>query len=153
MPRIEVTCLSEMEHGFVLGLQEQWRDEHRAFPKTLVISIQDVEAQRPVRVLCHNPTTWVLRLRFEDDLEGPLCIEPKDADLVVRFLLGHPDVDLIVTQCTAGQSRSAAVAAACAVILGQPSAHFFHDPFWPNTTVLHHVLDAWNRVRFSVLEG
>lgn len=59
-------------------------------------------------------------------------------------MLAHCDAQRIVIYCTAGKSRSAAVAAALHFVLNGNDKPIFGNPMYrPNMLVYRHVLNAW----------
>jgi hypothetical protein len=76
-----------------------------------------------------------------------LC-EPGDARQVVELLDTHPDAQHVVVHCTAGKSRSAAVAAALMKSIEGDDSPIFNDPrYRPNMRVYRMVLEAWHDKR------
>ena len=65
---------------------------------------------------------------------------PAHARSVAAFVLGSLDVDVIVFQCEAGVSRSAAMAAAMARHIGLDDMRFFRD-YLPNRLVYRLTLE------------
>ena len=92
----------------------------------------------------------ILRLAFDDTgdygqpLRGAIVFGPEHAEEILRFADAHRhDVETFVVHCEAGVSRSAGVAAALAVLLGEDDARFFVEHY-PNRTVRHMILEqAW----------
>ncbi len=112
----------------------------------IIISISN-PGSPPVDVPQGAGCRGVLRLEF-DDIEPPPVMEddklmtPAQAGRICRFVAGHRDeVELIVCQCEAGQSRSPGVAAALASALGADDRQFFHR-YFPNRHVYRLVLRA-----------
>lgn len=113
----------------------------------LVISIADPE--RAEVVLAASPLQQaVLRLRFHDKsgpraaLSGKVAMTPTVAHEVLVFVREHlPEVTLIVCQCEAGISRSAAIAAALSRIL-QDEDSFFFAHYAPNDWIYQTLLKA-----------
>lgn len=132
--------------------------------KHIVISISD--PHKPfTNLLNDNPNRLGdLRLAFSDEEDAFVVlrnkdgdeitldfsagiIQPEQAEFIVEFVLKHKDdVDLIICQCDAGISRSAAVAAAISVILkGEGSGQWVFDSnhYVPNRLVYSEVLNAY----------
>jgi len=113
----------------------------------LVISVTDPE--RDEAALAESPDRRaVLRLRFHDKggrrppAEGKMVMGPEEARAVVAFVRTHQaEAELIVCQCEAGISRSAAIAAALSRIL-QGEDHFFFEHYAPNDWIYHTLLEA-----------
>lgn len=68
-----------------------------------------------------NKVMRVLRLFFEDEVDGPNVMTERDAAAVADFIRRYADAPRIIVHCDAGRSRSAAVAAAV-------EEHFGGDP-------------------------
>ncbi|HEX5323329.1 MAG TPA: hypothetical protein VFW40_06040 [Capsulimonadaceae bacterium] len=90
----------------------------------------------------------ILRLQFHDisdddqPLQGKQVMSEEEGRQVIAFFQTHAEkVGLIVCQCEAGVSRSAAVAAALCRLLQGDDAHFFAG-YSPNRWVYRTVLDA-----------
>jgi predicted protein tyrosine phosphatase len=113
----------------------------------VVISITDPE--RPEAVIAESPNRRaVLRMCFHDKSGARPAVARKvpmtreDAQAIISFVRAHlAGVQLIVCQCEAGISRSAAVAAALSRIL-QGEDHFFFEHYAPNDWVYHTLLGA-----------
>ena len=94
----------------------------------------------------------VLRLSFTDMAErhaivgGDMPFRPELAAEILRFVDAHRhDIETLVVHCEAGVSRSAGVAAALAILLGEDDARFFVEHY-PNRTVRHMILEeAWRQ--------
>lgn len=70
--------------------------------------------------------------------------QPSDGESIVDLVLAHADARRIVIHCTAGKSRSAAVAAALHLVLNGNDKPIFGNPqYRPNILVYRHVLNAW----------
>lgn len=142
-----------IEQGIVRDLQDCYPDK-----KIAVISITDSGGMFslgwkrelvPARVVHREKNFYnVCRLYF-DDTDGTEtgydCITERDANRIIDFLLAaqKDGVEIMVVHCHAGRSRSAAVAAACSIILGQSDAEFFVGRFTPNMKVYRMVLNAY----------
>jgi protein-tyrosine phosphatase len=136
---------SEIEHGFVLDLEQTW-DEFLGWRptgrKVGVVSITDVEA-REAKIPCRPNDTFICRVKFDDDVVGRLCITDADAKRIADFFhQNNSRVTDWVVHCRAGRCRSAAVAAAFAVTMGQSDEEFWREPFSPNELVYDKVLAA-----------
>ncbi len=113
----------------------------------LVLSVTDPE--RPEAILAASPhQRAVLRLRFHDKgkgrppVVGKVVMTPEDARAIISFVYAHlAEVELIVCQCEAGISRSAALAAALSRIL-QDEDHFFFEHYAPNDWIYRTLLEA-----------
>ncbi len=119
--------------------------EFKARPH-IIISIRNPDSP-PVDVPSRTGCRGVLRLGFHD-IEPPKMspgeklMMPEHARRICQFVAEHlHQVDLIVCQCEAGQSRSPAVAAALACALGQDYRKFF-ALYGPNRHVYRLVLRA-----------
>lgn len=72
-----------------------------------------------------------------------LC-QPEDAKKVIDLVEAHPEAKEILVHCTAGKSRSAAVAAALHKVLNGDDKVIFENPrYRPNMRVYRMVLDEW----------
>ena len=70
--------------------------------------------------------------------------QPGDASSIVDLVDLHPEAERIVIHCTAGKSRSAAVAAALHLVLNGSDAPIFGNArYRPNMLVYRLVLNAW----------
>lgn len=83
----------------------------------------------------------LLRQKFEDveefNWEGTFT--PQHARDIIHFLSYISECKALVVHCEHGQSRSAAVAAACSKILGHSPLYFFEN-FQPNVLVYSQIL-------------
>lgn len=71
--------------------------------------------------------------------------QPSDGERIVDLVLDNMDAQRIVIHCTAGKSRSAAVAAALHLVLNGSDAPIFGNArYRPNMLVYRHVLNAWH---------
>ncbi len=71
--------------------------------------------------------------------------EPEDAHAVVDLIDAHPTAQRVVVHCTAGKSRSAAVAAALMKSIEGDDSPIFNNPrYKPNMRVYRMVLNAWH---------
>lgn len=89
----------------------------------------------------------VLRMAFEDtDYELDGAFQDYHAKAVVdfteQFIRGQPDLEYVLLHCDAGISRSPAVAAAIAVMLGESDKRFFRH-YKPNMRVYRKILNEW----------
>ncbi len=113
----------------------------------LVVSVTDPD--RMEAVLAASPyQKAVLRLRFHDKsgpraaLTGKVAMTPAVAREILAFVQAHlSEVALIVCQCEAGISRSAAIAAALSRTL-QGDDSFFFAHYAPNDWIYQTLLEA-----------
>lgn len=113
----------------------------------IVISVTDPQAAEvalPASPLCLD----ILRLRFHDKgnrvgaLGGRVIIGEPEALSIIAFAEKHlADAKVVVCQCEAGLSRSAAIAAALSRIVQQED-RFFFQRFAPNTWVYETILES-----------
>lgn len=90
-------------------------------------------------VRAHGSDTTFSGIREED-----LC-QPTDAQAVVDLVAAHPTAERVVVHCTAGKSRSAAVAAALMKSIEGDDSPIFNNPrYKPNMRVYRMVLNAWH---------
>ena len=113
----------------------------------VIVSVTDPE--RPEATIADSPNRRaVLRLKFHDKgsrhqiSREKLVMSQEDAQAILAFVQEHLDkVKLIVCQCEAGISRSAAIAAALSRIL-QEEDHFFFANYAPNDWIYQTLLEA-----------
>ncbi len=80
----------------------------------------------------------------KDVPEEHLC-QPTDAQAIVDLIDAHPTAERVVVHCTAGKSRSAAVAAALMKAIEGDDGPIFNNPrYKPNMRVYRMVLNAWH---------
>lgn len=109
-----------------------------------IISIRDCEDE-PI-ILINKPPLF-LSLAFDDvfpgDEEG-VPISNDQACVVAEFVLKNRDkIKVLICQCTYGQSRSAAVAAAVMEYFAHRGIKIFADDrYFPNKDVFRRVLSA-----------
>jgi predicted protein tyrosine phosphatase len=146
---------------FILGREEIGRFE--LSHKYIVISIKDPRSEDAELPESYNRVD-VLRLAFHDwnekqreyiEKEFPtsptaqkmVYFNEDDAKAVVDFVLKHKDeVEVIVTQCEAGISRSAGMAAGICKGLGQDDSQIFLK-YLPNSLVYKLVLNEFMKRR------
>lgn len=79
-----------------------------------------------------------------DEIPEEHLVQPNDARSIVELVLAHPDAKEIIVHCTAGRSRSAAVAAALHKVLNGDDSIIFNDKkYSPNMRVYRMVLNEW----------
>lgn len=77
--------------------------------------------------------------------ENYFMCEPEDAQKIVELLDAHPEAQRVIVHCTAGKSRSAAVAAALMKSIEGDDSPIFNNPrYRPNMRVYRMVLEAWH---------
>lgn len=109
-----------------------------------IISIRDCEDE-PI-ILTNKPPLF-LSLAFDDVIPGDgegMPISDEQARVVAEFVLKNRDkIRMLVCQCTYGQSRSAAVAAAVMEYFAHRGIKIFADDrYFPNKNVFRKVLSA-----------
>jgi predicted protein tyrosine phosphatase len=112
-----------------------------------VISATDPE--REAAILAESPNRRaVLRLSFHDKSGpraaalGKIALTVADAHAILDFVeANRHEVNLIVCQCEAGISRSAAIAAALSRIV-QDEDQFFFEHYAPNDWIYQTLLEA-----------
>ena len=112
----------------------------------LLISISSYdEFAAKVRHTTYNGIKDVLFLCFDDVDDEVWGIQPIDATLIRRFLeknLARYNIDTILVNCGAGQSRSAGVAAALMVYFNGNDKPIFKNPLYkPNMLCYRTVLN------------
>ena len=122
--------------------------ENGAPERQALISIMDHKRDARERF----PAPRVLRLCFEDAMDadnGQNLITAEQAEAVCRFVLREKDeIDTLIVHCTAGVSRSAAVAAAVRKGLGESDEEIWNDPrYCLNGLVYTVVLAAFENAR------
>lgn len=98
------------------------------------------------------PAPRVLRLCFEDAEDadcGQNLIACEQAEAICRFVLRlRGEIDTLIVHCSAGVSRSPAVAAAVLKGLGESDEAIWNDPrYHPNELVYTVVLAAFENAR------
>ena len=94
------------------------------------------------------PESGLVRIHGSDTTfsgikEEHLC-QPADAKAIVDLVEAQPEATDILVHCTAGKSRSAAVAAALHKVLnGSDEAIFGNKRYSPNMRVYRMVLEEW----------
>lgn len=80
---------------------------------------------------------------FSGIIDEDLC-QLRDAQTIIDMIEAHPEVDQILVHCTAGRSRSAAVAAALHKILNGSDEPIFGNAYYrPNMRVYRMILEEW----------
>ena len=88
----------------------------------------------------YDGKAWVVKEVPEHQL-----IQPTDARAIVDLVDSHPNIQCVVVHCTAGKSRSAAVAAALMKSIEGDDSPIFNNPrYKPNMRVYRMVLNAWH---------
>ena len=88
----------------------------------------------------HDGEVWVSKEVPEHQL-----VQPSDARAIVDLIDGHPTAERVIVHCTAGKSRSAAVAAALMKSIEGDDSSIFNNPrYKPNMRVYRMVLNAWH---------
>ena len=120
-----------------------------ALPDVPYVVVSVTDPDRMEATLAESPhQKAVLRLRFHDKsgpraaLSGKVAMTPAVAREILAFVRAHlSEVALIVCQCEAGISRSAAIAAALSRIL-QGEDLFFFAQYAPNDWIYQTLLKA-----------
>ena len=117
----------------------------------VVISISDVREKR-ARLKPDKFRLSYMYLKLDDigkPINGYFEFTKADAHRILSFFYKwSPAVDLIVINCEAGISRSAAVAAALSKVCGQDDSEFFKR-FHPNDLVYKTILFVHYRNQYS----
>ena len=120
-----------------------------------IISIMTAATQA-VRLPKSDKCLGVLRLNFPDFVkpisgwEHAELFSPRMANQAWDFVETLPAPEILLIHCEAGVSRSAAIGAAIAKVLGQDFEMYF-EKFYPNPLVYRIMLEEWNR-RHNVSE-
>ena len=131
-----------MDHFYPAGLKEfATKDDTYA-----VISIQDTHTggfgfRFEENLFCKG----VLTLYFDDiagPVEGAVLFSEEQARRIIDFILDHTDADTLLVHCFGGQSRSMAVGAFAAMMLGADETPFLSGAK-PNEHVLATLLKVW----------
>lgn len=131
--------------------------ETKNLPPHMILSITD--PNKPCADIdTANPTLKALmRLQFWDiddihtfvgdprkEMFERSLFEDSSAQRVCNFVRRHAkDVEMIICQCEAGQSRSAGLAAAISKALNGTDQKFFNGPYRPNRRVYSKTLRHW----------
>ena len=129
---------------------------HSSDEEHIVISIRNPSSP-PANVYQNDKTRTVLHLAFHDidrmPDEGSAAwyvlggrgnihlFGQEDAHDIAFTVANNDDVPLVIVNCEAGQSRSAAVAGALAKFYGGDDSVFFKPPYTPNMHVYRTLTD------------
>ena len=133
-----------MDHYYPYGLDEyaQKKDTYA------VISIQDTHTGGFGFRFCINRYCRdVLTLYFDDVVtegEGTVLFTEGQAGEVIDFIEKNRDIETLLVHCYGGQSRSRAVAAFAAKMLGAPYEKYFENGN-PNMHVFRTLEAAWEK--------
>ena len=128
-----------MAHYYPAGLEEfaEKRDSY------VVISIQDTHTKGFGFVFKENLfCKGVLTLFFDDiekEVDGAVLFSKEQADRIISFIEAHRDADTLLVHCYGGESRSRAVAAFAAKMLGGDEKDFLdkgHANRWVYETLI-----------------
>lgn len=117
----------------------------------IIVSI-NCPGEEPANIKTNERTLGRINLFFWDldrhpdgaTQESCPLAQPSDGESVVDLVLANPTAQRIVIHCTAGKSRSAAVAAALHLVLNGSDKPIFGNPqYRPNMLVYRHVLNGW----------
>jgi predicted protein tyrosine phosphatase len=98
--------------------------------------------------LDHKPTAGIVEYNGVKvnihDIPDEQLVQPADAVKIIDLVEAHPEAEHILIHCTAGKSRSAAIAAALHKVLnGSDEPIFGNKRYSPNMRVYRMVLDEW----------
>lgn len=114
-----------MEHYYPFGLEE-FAERADSYA---VISIQDTHTQGfGVTFAKSASCADVLTLYFDDidrTVEGAMLFSEEQARQIIDFILKNEAVETLLVHCYGGESRSRAVGAFAAEMLGQSSRNLF----------------------------
>ena len=132
MPKVIVRSIFDafeyvMDHYYPYGLEEMVERSD----SYVIISIQDSHTGGFGVTFSENKfCKGVLTLVFDDvirEVDGVVSFNFTMAQSIIEFVNAHLDVDTILVHCYAGQSRSRAVAAAIAKMLGKDNSKYFTE--------------------------
>ena len=131
-----------MAHYYPAGL-EAFAEEKDSYA---VISIQDTHTGGFGFVFTESPRcSGVLTLYFDDierEVEGAVLFTRAQAEEIIRFIDGHREADTLLVHCYGGESRSRAVGAFAARMLGGDDSRCFREGN-PNRHVYDTLLEVW----------
>lgn len=131
-----------MAHYYPAGL-EAFAEEKDSYA---VISIQDTHTGGFGFVFTESPRcSGVLTLYFDDierEVEGAVLFTRAQAEEIIRFIDGHREADTLLVHCYGGESRSRAVGAFAARMLGGDDSRCFREGN-PNRRVYDTLLEVW----------
>jgi len=155
----DVPLLDRVYHGSRMKLLVLGRIDIGKLELQIPYAVHSItDPERPQAAIPPRPLLRsILRLSFHDkgkraeipglesisvmDREEVIMTE-QDASKVIGFVRENLDnVQMIVCQCEAGMSRSAAIAAAISRIL-HGEDEFFFEHYWPNRWVYRKIMDA-----------
>ena len=112
------------------------------FARSILISIRSVDSDRAAVAAPFGDKLFVEFDDVEYAKHGRIITEEQGKE-IAQFVRSHPDAEVIVCQCEAGISRSAAVAAAILKGNGQDDMPVFKSKLYlPNMLVYRTVLRA-----------
>ena len=112
---------------------------NRATLGRLNLFVWDIDTIVPGVTFQYNGKSYL-----SDDVPPEHLFQPEHAKQIIDLVEAHPEAEDYVVHCTAGRSRSAAVAAALSkVLLGTDSSIFNNKRFNPNMRVYRMVLEEW----------
>ena len=91
----------------------------------------------------------VLTLYFDDtvkEVEGAVLFNREQAEKIIRFLQKNKNVETLLVHCYGGESRSRAVAAFAAKMLGTDNSRYFETGH-PNPVVYETLEQVWQESR------
>lgn len=146
---VHEACEYALEHYYPFGM----RDFAIRQDTYAVISIQDSHCGGFGVSFAENEfCKGVLTLQVDDierEVEGAVLFDDDHAEQIIEFILSHrTQADTLLVHCYAGQSRSRAVAAFAAELLGQNSDGFFTTGS-PNMHICNTLRSAWIRRMLS----
>lgn len=126
------------------AIEEYAMQEHSK--TSIVISIASKNSSKAaIKPDSINKIKNIQFVRFSDT-DSTDGIEDTDASKIKKFIINHindTDLDLIIVQCEAGQSRSAGVAAALMKYLWNDDTKIFNNRLYkPNMLCYRKVLNA-----------
>ena len=89
----------------------------------------------------------VLTLYFDDtvkEVKGAVLFNQKHAEQIIAFLQKNKDVETLLVHCYGGESRSRAVAAFAAKMLGADPSRYFETGH-PNPVVYDTLEEVWQK--------
>ena len=147
MKRVLVRSVHEaldyvLAHYYPAGLE----DYAEARDTYAVISIQDTHTGGFGFVFTESRCCQGVLTLYFDDIEGPVegaaLFDQEQARRIIAFIRDHKQAETLLIHCYGGRSRSLAVGAFAAKMLGADNSRFFAEAS-PNRRVYDTLLRVW----------